>query len=244
MSTKTIGVSGSLRAIDYPRQDNTYDLSTGAQLDLWQIHSTDIIRFVGYGYAGPYTGTLNVTSVGGTTIVDGSAFGQWTGNIHIYNGDLRTFGGSHSYWTNVGDSVISGDSNVQINTMMGSGGTIELSHGARLEWTGGAHSSPVTIKNGGTLVSNPFFYPTGLEQNVTFGGNAHGRPDEVDLVNAFNAASWSMKDDLLQVFDAAGGVLTSITNFHNASGRAIQVDQTATGVAVTNDTTPRPGMLL
>jgi hypothetical protein len=245
MSTKTVGVGETLRATDYPWQDDgTYNLLSGAQLDLVQIHSKDTINFVSSVQGPGSPRIVNLTSLGGDTTISADAFGTWSGNIRVFNGTLTTSGGSHSHWTNTGDSIIAGDSYVHINAMTATGGSMELNNGGKLEWTGALHSAiPVTL-DGGTLIEDSSFGSAGNAANVTFRSQNHAHMNEVDLQGAFNAASWSMKDDLLQVFNASGSVITSIANFHNTTGKPIQVDQTATGVAVIADATPRPGMLV
>lgn len=244
----TVNVVGRLRIVDHPGPDDaTYDLTTGSRLDLVQLHSTDRINFIGTAVpsspgltTGPYNATFNLTSEGGSTDVNAGTYGQWSGTIHIHNGTLTSLGASHSGWINTGDSVISGNSSVHMRTMTGTGGTMELDGGATLEWTRLYSSIPVAL-NGGTLILDTFF--PGTAGNITFNSQSHAHMDELDLTGVMNAASWSMKDDLLQVFDAAGGVISSVDSFHNNTGKPIQVDQRSFGVAVIADATPHAGMI-
>jgi hypothetical protein len=247
MSTTTVAVGGKLQTADHAQQTDTFNLAASSTLDLRQIGSTDTIHFVGrtdIGYgAGPYNATFNLVSVGGSTFVDAGSYGVWTGTINVLNGSLVAGGGSHSHWVSAGHSVIAGKSEVLIQCMTGGGdGTMQVSRGAHLEWSSAYGSIPVTL-DGGRLTIDQFFNGPATAQDVTIQGQGRGNVDEIDFQGAVNAASWSMKGDLLQVFNGQGSVIGQINALHNHTGRPLEVCQTATGVAVFADNVQRPDMI-
>jgi hypothetical protein len=215
---------------------DTYNLTHNTALTLFNMLGTAEVH-IG-AYPGGDTDTLNLISIGGSTTIYLDTFSSvMYGTLHLFNSDLTMWGGTHSHWQNTGCSVISG-SGSEVQLVNAAGGSLVVERGATLKFGGQYDDIPVLLQSGGKLE-----LPAGswVLPEVTFGKQGQAQINELEFKNLFGATSYDIKADLLTVHSSSGD---SVARVHNLTGEQLQVNQTAHGVSVVADDTPRPGMLV
>jgi hypothetical protein len=255
MPTQIIGNGGINHEVTRHGQDDTFILVNNSTLDLLNAGGTAAIK---NGDAEPFLGsgpppaigqeTVNLRSNHGHNTIDtsganGLGAGSVSGTVNLRNHSTLVVnpGPTHASWINTGLSIIDGGSSASFGNIGNvNGGSFLVEHGSTLQAIGAvgfSGNAPVVLAHGGT------FIVSSSASDVTFQSQTHQERDAINMKDVFNAASFSYKDDFLQVFNAAGNQIGAAT-LHNLTKQPVQVDQTNHGVVVIADATPRPGIIV
>lgn len=222
------------------RGTDTFTLANGGSLDLMAGRTANDTINVSGAFNAFVSATFNLMDFGGHVAINLLAgASNLTGNMQVYGGRVEMTAASHNYWIPTGVNRIAQGADVKLGAQIigPSGGTFEVSGGAKLEFLCWPTLSNVTLA-GGTVSYGDGFSFGGV---VTF---ARAAGSELDVHTVSPVASYSMDaSDMLTLLDAGGNALGAVT-VHDRTAQAIQVDRTATGVAIVADNTPHPGMLV
>jgi hypothetical protein len=249
----------TIREVVLPGQDETFNLLNGTNLRLVNVHGNATVNVPTLineeGLLRTARADIDIVGIGGTTTVTGGVLDDIRGAYFLYHSDLNlNIGHSHHHWTSTGLNVADHYSNAIIRTdVQDGGGSFLVRDGsflsATIEFSTFLGGEPLTIEGGKVLATGAPGVASQITNDVTF-----LPPPSSCQVNAFtirddfikDPTSFSLKDDFLQVFNSAGGVVASVKGLHNQSGEPIQVDSVPGqpgSITIIADATPRPGML-